>query len=79
MTNIGRVNQGGRNWEGFGTGPFLADVGAYETILGMRFVGVQACAKHYINKSKSLADMALAAAIRIGGSLLSIRLVHCIG
>jgi beta-glucosidase len=50
MMNIGRVAQGGRNWEGFGADPFLASVGAYETILGMQSAGVQACAKHYINK-----------------------------
>jgi hypothetical protein len=50
MMNIGRVAQGGRNWEGFGADPFLAGVGAYETILGMQSAGVQACAKHYINK-----------------------------
>ena len=50
MMNMGRVAQGGRNWEGFGADPFLAGVGAYETILGMQSAGVQACAKHYINK-----------------------------
>jgi beta-glucosidase-like glycosyl hydrolase len=50
MMNIGRVPQGGRNWEGFGPDPFLAGVGAYETILGMQSAGVQTCAKHYINK-----------------------------
>jgi len=50
MMNIGRIAQGGRNWEGFGADPFLAGVGAYETILGMQSAGVQACAKHYINK-----------------------------
>jgi len=36
MMNIGRIAQGGRNWEGFGADPFLAGVGAYETILGMQ-------------------------------------------
>ncbi|KAH9988722.1 hypothetical protein BJV77DRAFT_1020190 [Russula vinacea] len=41
MMNILRV---------FGADPFLAGVGAYETILGMQSAGVQACAKHYINK-----------------------------
>ncbi|KAI9457438.1 beta-glucosidase [Lactarius psammicola] len=43
MMNMGRVAQGGRNWEG---------VGAYETILGMQSAGVQACAKHYINNEQ---------------------------
>ena len=50
MMNIGRVAQGGRNWEGFGADPFLAGEAAYETILGMQQAGVQACAKHLINK-----------------------------
>lgn len=66
MMNMGRVAQGGRNWEGFGADPFLSGEAAYETILGMqvRLIGlflrleadlfkgggVQACAKHYINK-----------------------------
>ena len=48
--NMGRIAQGGRNWEGFGGDPFLAGEAAYETILGMQGGGVQACAKHYINK-----------------------------
>lgn len=41
MMNMGRVAQGGRNWEGFGADPFLSGEAAYETILGMqvRFVG----------------------------------------
>ncbi|KAF8487504.1 beta-glucosidase [Russula ochroleuca] len=52
MMNIGRVVQGGRNWEGFGADPFLAGVGAYETILGMQSAGVQACAKHFINNEQ---------------------------
>ena len=50
MMNMGRVAQGGRNWEGFGADPYLVGEAAYETILGMQDSGVQACAKHYINK-----------------------------
>jgi beta-glucosidase len=50
MMNIGRVAQGGRNSEGFGADPFLAGVGAYETIFGMQSTGVQTCAKNFINK-----------------------------
>ncbi|KAJ8517606.1 hypothetical protein ONZ45_g5248 [Pleurotus djamor] len=52
MMNLGRVAQGGRNWEGFGGDPFLAGEAAYETILGMQAGGVQACAKHYINNEQ---------------------------
>lgn len=50
MMNIGRVPQGGRNWEGFGSDPFLSGEVAYETVLGWQEGGAQACAKHFINK-----------------------------
>ena len=50
MMNMGRIAQGGRNWEGFGADPFLTGEAAYETILGLQQGGVQACAKHFINK-----------------------------
>jgi beta-glucosidase-like glycosyl hydrolase len=50
VINMGRVAQGGRNWEGFGADPFLTGVGAYETILGIQSAGAQTCAKHFINK-----------------------------
>ncbi|KAK7462217.1 hypothetical protein VKT23_007822 [Stygiomarasmius scandens] len=52
MMNMGRIAQGGRNWEGFGGDPFLAGEAAYETILGMQEAGVQGCAKHYINNEQ---------------------------
>lgn len=47
LVNVARVAKGGRNWEGFGADPFLAGVGAYETILGLQSAGVQACAIDY--------------------------------
>ncbi|KAI0820480.1 glycoside hydrolase superfamily [Trametes gibbosa] len=52
MMNMGRIAQGGRNWEGFGADPFLSGEAAYETILGLQEGGVQACAKHYINNEQ---------------------------
>ncbi|TDL14863.1 glycoside hydrolase family 3 protein [Rickenella mellea] len=52
MMNLGRVPQGGRNWEGFGADPFLAGEAAFETILGLQQGGVQACAKHYVNNEQ---------------------------
>ncbi|KAH8093142.1 glycoside hydrolase superfamily [Cristinia sonorae] len=52
MMNMGRIAQGGRNWEGFGADPFLTGEAAYETILGMQASGVQACAKHFINNEQ---------------------------
>ncbi|KAG6908117.1 hypothetical protein DXG01_006086 [Tephrocybe rancida] len=52
MMNMGRIAQGGRNWEGFGADPFLTGEAAYETILGMQASGVQACAKHLVNNEQ---------------------------
>ncbi|KAF9451014.1 glycoside hydrolase family 3 protein [Macrolepiota fuliginosa MF-IS2] len=52
MMNMGRVAEGGRNWEGFGADPYLAGEAAYETILGMQQGGVQACAKHLVNNEQ---------------------------
>ncbi|KAG0694111.1 glycoside hydrolase family 3 protein [Suillus ampliporus] len=52
MMNMGRIAQGGRNWEGFGADPFLSGETAYETILGLQAGGVQATAKHYINNEQ---------------------------
>ncbi|KIK61104.1 glycoside hydrolase family 3 protein [Collybiopsis luxurians FD-317 M1] len=52
MMNMGRVAEGGRNWEGFGADPFLSGEAAYETILGLQGAGVQACAKHFINNEQ---------------------------
>ncbi|KAI0034485.1 glycoside hydrolase family 3 protein [Vararia minispora EC-137] len=54
MMNLGRVAQGGRNWEGFGADPYLAGEVAFETILGLQEGGVQACAKHYINNEQEI-------------------------
>jgi beta-glucosidase len=45
MANLGRVAEGGRNWEGFGADPWLAGEAAFETVLGMQAAGVQATAK----------------------------------
>jgi beta-glucosidase len=60
---LGKIPQGGRNWEGFSNDPYLAGVGmvnvwraviwekhaanTFQTINGMQAAGVQACAKHY--------------------------------
>ncbi|KAK4192210.1 putative beta-glucosidase A [Podospora australis] len=45
---LGRVPQGGRNWEGFSPDPYLTGVAMAETIGGIQSRGVIACAKHYI-------------------------------
>jgi beta-glucosidase len=45
---LGRVPQGGRNWEGFSPDPVLTGVLIAQTIKGIQDAGVIACAKHYI-------------------------------
>ncbi|KAK5019764.1 putative beta-glucosidase A [Cryomyces antarcticus] len=45
---LGRVPEGGRNWEGFSPDPVLTGVAMAETIKGIQGAGVIACAKHYI-------------------------------
>ena len=50
MTNMGRLPQGGRNWEGFGADPYLSGESTYETVLGIQQAGVAACVKHLVGK-----------------------------
>lgn len=45
---LGRSPLGGRNWEGFGSDPYLSGVGAYQGVRGIQDAGAQACIKHYI-------------------------------
>lgn len=47
---LGRSPYGGRNWEGFGSDPYLSGVLVEETIHGIQSAGVQACTKHYIGQ-----------------------------
>ena len=42
---IGRVAEGGRNWEGFSTDPYHSGVLVYETVEGVQSTGVSACTK----------------------------------
>ncbi|PGH20778.1 hypothetical protein AJ80_03405 [Polytolypa hystricis UAMH7299] len=60
---LGKIPQGGRNWEGFGADPYLQGVGMYETIVGIQESGVQACAKHYIGNEQEYRRSELSANI----------------
>lgn len=42
---LGRVVEGGRNWEGFSTDPYLTGALAYETVIGVQSSGVGASTK----------------------------------
>ncbi|KAI0768458.1 beta-glucosidase [Trametes elegans] len=52
MMNLMRAPASGRNWEGAGGDPYLSGELAFETVTGIQSVGVQACAKHYINNEQ---------------------------
>ena len=45
---MGKHPAGGRNWEGFGSDPYLQGAASYETIAGIQSQGVIATAKHFI-------------------------------
>lgn len=45
---LGRMPAGGRNWEGFGTDPYLQGIAAAETIRGIQEEGVMATIKHFV-------------------------------
>jgi len=49
---IGRVPEGGRNWEGFSPDPVLTGVAMAQTIQGIQDSGVIAVAKHYIGNEQ---------------------------
>jgi beta-glucosidase len=48
MMNIDRNARHGRNWEGFGSDPYLSGENAFAYVLGVQDQGVVATAKHYI-------------------------------
>ncbi|KAH0613635.1 uncharacterized protein H6S33_005521 [Morchella sextelata] len=48
MGPLGRMPAGGRNWEGFGSDPYLQGAAAAATIKGIQGQGVIATAKHFI-------------------------------
>lgn len=51
---LGKIVEGGRNWEGFGPDPYLTGIAMDVTIAGMQSSGVQATAKHYILNEQEL-------------------------
>lgn len=45
---LGRQPAAGRNWEGFGSDPYLQGIAGAQTVHGIQDAGTQACAKHFI-------------------------------
>ncbi|RMZ42013.1 hypothetical protein AFCA_006858 [Aspergillus flavus] len=45
---LGRIAEGGRNWEGFSVDPYHSGLLVYETIRGIQAAGVGTSTKHYI-------------------------------
>ncbi|PMD37755.1 glycoside hydrolase family 3 protein [Hyaloscypha variabilis F] len=60
---LGKIPEGGRNWEGFSNDPYLAGVAMAQTVAGMQAAGVQACAKHYIGNEQELNRASMSANI----------------
>ena len=51
---LGKIPEGGRNWEGWGPDPYLTGVAVRETVEAMQAVGLQACVKHYVANEQEL-------------------------
>ena len=49
---LGRMPAGGRNWEGFGTDPYLQGIAAAQTIKGIQEEGVIATIKHFVGNEQ---------------------------
>lgn len=49
---LGRMPAGGRNWEGFGSDPYLQGIAAAETVKGIQSTGVMATIKHFIGNEQ---------------------------
>lgn len=52
MGPLGRTAAGGRNWEGFGSDPYLQGAGAKMTIRAIQEAGLIATAKHFIGNEQ---------------------------
>ncbi|KAG9230487.1 putative beta-glucosidase M [Amylocarpus encephaloides] len=51
---LGRVAEGGRNWEGFSVDPYLSGQLVYESVKGIQEAGVTATTKHFIANEQEL-------------------------
>lgn len=49
---IGRIAQGGRNWEGFAADPYLDGVLGVQSITGIQQENVIACVKHFVGNEQ---------------------------
>ena len=49
---LGRMPAGGRNWEGFGSDPYLQGVAGAQTIKGIQDQGVMATIKHFVGNEQ---------------------------
>lgn len=49
---LGRMPAGGRNWEGFGSDPYLQGIAAAQTVKGIQSTGVMATIKHFIGNEQ---------------------------
>lgn len=49
---LGRMPAGGRNWEGFGSDPYLQGIAGAETVRGIQSEGVMATIKHFVGNEQ---------------------------
>ena len=49
---VGKMPAGGRNWEGFGSDPYLQGIAGAETIRGIQSEGVMATIKHFVGNEQ---------------------------
>lgn len=49
---LGRMPAGGRNWEGFGSDPYLQGIAGAQTIKGIQEEGVMATIKHFVGNEQ---------------------------
>lgn len=51
---LGRIAEGGRNWEGFSNDPYLCGALAGETVKGIQENGVMTSVKHFIGNEQGM-------------------------
>jgi len=51
---IGRIAEGGRNWEGISNDPYLCGALAAETVRGIQEKGVVTSTKHFIGNEQGI-------------------------
>ncbi|KAF3012825.1 hypothetical protein G7054_g4176 [Neopestalotiopsis clavispora] len=73
---IGRVTQGGRNWEGFSVDPYLSGGLVYETVSGVQSTGVITSTKHFLGQEQETHRLATSTGVQSISSNIDDKTVH---